>query len=282
MSYFFGVIGYPAKHSKSPWIHNHFLKQKGNDGIYRIFEASPKEFPKVLDALRTIGIDGFNVTVPYKEMIMEYLDEIDPYAKSIGAVNTVHVRNGKWIGYNTDGKGYVRSLKESFPHVTLQEKKALVIGAGGASRGIYRALVEESLLQIDIANRTVEKAKDLLKLNEQQIMSKVLSLREAEANLSQYDIIINTTAVGMSPNDNAQIISLNHLKKDAIVSDIVYKPFETTLLKEAKSQGAEVHHGHGMLVYQAALAHELWTASSLKADTLLKEFEQHLKGDEQC
>lgn len=282
MNYFFGVIGYPAKHSKSPWIHNHFLKQNGNEGIYRIFETPEEELPELISALKTVKVDGFNVTVPYKEKIVDYLDELDPYAELIGAVNTVHVKNGKWIGYNTDGKGYVRSVKEAFPNKDITKMKALIIGAGGAARGIYRALVEESLPSVDLCNRTLERGRGILQLNNSVTKSNLLSLQEAEVQLGQYDLIVQTTSVGMSPNSSEQILSLQNVNQQAIVSDIVYKPFETSLLKDAKQKGANILHGHGMLIYQAALAHEIWTSQTIQAEELLEKFKHQLKGEELC
>ncbi|MFC0522534.1 shikimate dehydrogenase [Pontibacillus salicampi] len=279
MNYLFGLIGYPAKHSKSPWIHQHFLDQQSLHGAYQIWETSPEGLKDTLSSMKKLAVDGFNVTVPYKEKVMDYLDEIDPYAEKVGAVNTVLLRDGKWIGYNTDGRGFVRSLQETYPHTRLSEKKALLIGAGGAARGIYAALLEENMQRVDIANRTKERAEALLPLNTSSASSSALSFQEAEDNLAKYDIVIQTTSVGMTPNDTAKPFALNHVKDGAIVADIIYKPFETVLLQEAREKGANILHGHGMLVYQAALAFELWTGTHVEASQLLKEFEQQLKGD---
>lgn len=282
MGYLFGLVGYPAKHSKSPWIHEHFLHQHSQQGAYRIFETSPELLRDQLHALKLVEVDGFNVTVPYKEEIIPYLDEVDEYASSVGAVNTVHVKDGKWIGYNTDGRGYVRSLLEQYPDTKLNETRVLLLGAGGAARGIYRALSEVGCPVIDIANRTASRGEALLSLRCEGTHSSVLSLAEAENELSTYDLIVQTTSVGMSPNEDNQIISLRNVRDRAIVSDIVYKPFETSLLKEASSKGARVLHGHGMLIYQAALAFEQWTGMSVEADHILTKFEQQLKGDTTC
>ncbi|MYL33397.1 shikimate dehydrogenase [Pontibacillus yanchengensis] len=282
MGYIFGLIGYPAKHSRSPWIHHHFLEQQHESGVYRIFETSPADLQSTLASMKQLQIDGFNVTVPYKEDILQYLDKLDPYAKKVGAVNTVLYQDGEWIGYNTDGKGFVRSLLEAYPNVDLSSSKALCIGAGGAARGIYTALLEEDMQRVDIANRTPERANTIVELNDQEIPSRAISLGEAEKSLEQYDIIVQTTSVGMPPNDHQQIISLTNVKKGAIVADIVYKPFETIFLQDAKQKGAHILHGHGMLIYQAALAYEKWTNTTIQADELLGKFEQQLKGDDAC
>ncbi|QSS99031.1 shikimate dehydrogenase [Pontibacillus sp. ALD_SL1] len=282
MGYLFGLVGYPAKHSKSPWIHEQFLKKQGEQGAYRIFETSPDVLKDKLQALKMVEVDGFNVTVPYKEEIIPYLDEVDSYASSVGAVNTVHVQDGKWIGYNTDGKGYVRSLVEEYPDTNLNKTRVLILGAGGAARGIYRALAEAGAPVIDIANRTASRGEALRKLRCESTESSVLSLEKAEEGLSNYDLIVQTTSVGMTPDESGQIISLRNVKHNAIVSDIVYKPFETSILKEAKNRGARVLNGHGMLIYQAALAFEQWTETFVEANDIVTKFEQQLKGDTTC
>lgn len=282
MSYFFGLIGYPASHSRSPWIHNQFLKQQSKQGIYRVFETSPDQLDSTLHSMKKLEVDGFNVTVPYKEEIVSFLDEIDPYAKIIGAVNTVNLENGKWVGYNTDGKGFIRSFKESYPRHDLSKMKVLCIGAGGAAKGIYRALIEEGTKHIDIANRSKQRAEGMLYLGNKETETSVHSLEEAEEQLQEYDLIVQTTSVGMTPNEEECILSLHHLRSDTIVSDIVYRPMETAFLRKAQKHGAPILHGHGMLLYQAALSYEIWTSTVLKADVLLEKFEQQLKGEKTC
>src|SRR5699024_10070827 len=143
MKYNFGLIGYPIKHSLSPWIHKQFLERTSLQGSYSIIEINPdRSFEEAMNNLRKKQIDGFNVTVPYKEKIMHYLDDMDEQAKKIGAVNTVLCKDNKWIGYNTDGIGYVRSLLHKFPSIeTGKDNKILLLGAGGAAKGIFHALV---------------------------------------------------------------------------------------------------------------------------------------------
>jgi len=282
VSYLLGLVGYPAAHSRSPWIHHEFLKQQNEQGVYRIFETPPEELASTLNSMKQLGVDGFNVTVPYKEGILPFLDKVDHYAKIIGAVNTVQHKDGQWIGYNTDGKGFVRSFKEAYPRHDLKDMKVLLLGAGGAAKGIYRALVEEGTTIVDIANRSQERAQEMSQLQETHTKTSILSLREAEDKLSKYDMIVQTTSVGMTPNDHESILSLEKIQPGAVACDIVYKPMETRFLNEAKKHGAYVLHGHGMLLYQAALSYEIWTSSVLKADLLLEKFEQQLKGEESC
>src|SRR5699024_9741120 len=149
--------------------------------------------------------------------------------------NTVLRNNDKWIGYNTDGLGYVRSLKSNFPNLfSNQMNRILIIGAGGAARGIYYSLIQTGFRYIDIANRTKKAAQEIVQLKDALTKTNILSLQEAEQTLEEYNVIIQTTSVGMRPNDDASIISLEHLSKDSIVSDIVYQPLTTRLLKQAR------------------------------------------------
>lgn len=210
-----------------------------------------------MDLLREKNLDGFNVTVPYKEQIIDYLDEIDPYAKKIGAVNTVQCKDGKWIGYNTDGIGYVRSLESKFPEIqTDKTNRILILGAGGAAKGIYHALVESGYSSITIANRTKEKAESL---TDQQPNNEAITLEAASTRMDTYDIIIQTSSVGMKPNTDEIIVPISALKRGVIASDIVYQPLMTQFLQDAKAQGAHIHLGHTMLLYQAQYAFEIWT-----------------------
>ncbi|PAD21877.1 shikimate dehydrogenase [Terribacillus saccharophilus] len=269
-----GLIGHPVEHSLSPWIHTQFMEQAGVEGEYKLYPIEPDVFDEKITALLQSGIDGFNITVPYKQRIIPFLDELDPDAAKIGAVNTAVRKNGKWIGYNTDGSGYVRALEQVIP--SQESLHVLMLGAGGAARGIYRALVANGFRYVDIANRTVSKAEQLLQLQEPKSITEILSYKEAQQKLDSYDIIIHTSSVGMSPHDREQIIPLANLKSNAVVSDIVYKPIETMLLRSAKQQGAIIHHGHSMLLYQAQYAFEIWSGQQVVIGELLNQLEQRL------
>lgn len=276
LHYQFGLIGYPVKHSLSPWIHRHFLEQTGLEGKYSIIEISPdSSFSEEMARLKTSSVNGFNVTVPYKEKIIPYLDELDEQAKQIGAVNTVINEAGKWVGYNTDGIGYLRALHSHYPTLeTKMEMNILILGAGGAAKGIIAALLQHGYRNVTIANRSIERAKNLATANERISVS---SLAEVEESLHQYELIIQTSSVGMKPNTLESIISLQTLEEGTVVSDIVYQPLMTTFLKEAAAKGAHIHFGHTMLLYQAQYAFEIWTGKrpiigSLE-DTLKKQLE---------
>lgn len=279
--YQFGLIGYPIQHSLSPWIHKQFLEKANLKGTYSIIEFDPNEsFAVQINKLKETKINGFNVTVPYKEKIIPYLDDIDTGAKRIGAVNTVLNKNGKWIGYNTDGIGYIRSLKSNFPNLfSNQMNRILIIGAGGASRGIYYSLIDAGFNLIDIANRTKESAIDIAKLKQPETNTTILSLEEAEKTVDLYDVIIQTTSVGMYPNADKSIISIDLIKENSIVSDIVYQPLLTNILKQAKSYGASIHFGHTMLLYQAQFAFEIWTNQHVSIGNMENKMKVILEGE---
>lgn len=269
-----GLIGFPVQHSKSPWIHRQFLNQLGLTGSYNLIEIEPDQFVAEMNRLKMSDLMGLNITIPYKEKVIPFLDGISPEAEAIGAVNTVVCQKQKWYGHNTDGLGLITALKVQFPDLFTGGKSVLLLGAGGASRGIYHALLQENFSEITIANRTVERAKTLLKLNQTSLKGEAISFAEAERQLAKFDLVIQTTSVGMSPDAESRVIDLDRLKEGTVVSDIVYQPFWTSLLKEAEARGGRVHHGHEMLIYQAKLAFELWTQQSVDAKQLLEMFNQ--------
>lgn len=278
--YQLALIGYPIKHSLSPWIHTNFLEKAQLTGDYRIIEIKPEQsLAQQLDDIKQQSINGFNVTVPYKQKIIPYLDKLDDEAKHIGAVNTVIYKNDQLVGYNTDGIGYVRSLEQAFPSLERQkeQKRLLILGAGGAARGIYYALMQAGYRFIDIGNRTRSSAEDIATLKMMSVHTNIKTLTEAEEKLSEYDVIIQTTSVGMRPNEDHSIISLHQLKPQSIVSDIVYQPIETKFLTDAKSKGAYIHHGHTMLLYQAQYAFELWTNKRISLNDMDKQLKQILE-----
>ncbi|MBO1626462.1 shikimate dehydrogenase [Bacillus arachidis] len=258
MKQLYGVIGNPIGHSLSPLMHNDAFEHLSIDAHYHAFLVEEETLGEAVKGLKALGVSGFNVTTPHKVSIMKYLDEIDPLAMQIGAVNTVVHRDGKLIGYNTDGIGYVRSL-QSISKEPLYQKRILLLGAGGACRGIYFSLVDAGVKEIDIANRTIEKAEQLIAGCKEGILSHALSLEQATEKQNNYDIIIHTTTIGMHPHVQNTPLQIQSLKPGTIVSDIIYNPFETKLLQEAKAKGAIVQNGIDMFVYQGALAFEMWT-----------------------
>lgn len=275
----FGLLGFPVKHSISPWIHEQFMKKTGIAGTYELFETRPESLEERIKSWRKEEIDGFNVTIPFKQDIVPFLDKVEEEARQIGAVNTVVNQNGEWKGYNTDGRGYYRSLVGSFPDLVPELSSVLLIGAGGAARGIYHVLVREGFQRVDITNRTLEKASRLVREEDENKKTTVLSLKQAEGNLSDYDVVIQTTSVGMEPSTEEIPISLDNLKRGTIVSDIVYKPLTTRFLTEGKKRGGMIHQGHAMLLYQAQYAFEIWTGKEAPLDSVLQQLEYRLRGN---
>lgn len=281
MNYRFKLIGYPIKHSLSPWIHRQFLEKTGIQGTYTIHEINPADsFEENINQLKQEQIDGFNVTVPYKQMIIPFLDELDDTASKMGAVNTVLNKNGKWIGYNTDGIGYLRSLQSKYPDLFKDhnKKKILLIGAGGAARAIYYSLINAGFMTINIANRTKSSAEKIVSVANSAVKTEILSLEEAEMGIDKYDLMIQTTSVGMKPNTNQAILSIDKLKEGTIVSDIVYQPLETKFLIQAEGNGARLHFGHTMLLFQAQYAFEIWTDIQVNMDKMDKKLQDVLEG----
>lgn len=254
----FGVIGDPIAHSLSPAMHNKELMELGIDAYYHPFRIDEKDLKTAVEGMKVIGIDGFNVTIPHKTAIIPLLDKVDPLAKAIGAVNTVVREDGLFVGYNTDGVGFVESLKEGWKE-DLTKEKALIIGAGGAAKAIYYTLLSHGLQTVDICNRTVQKAEALIANQPYKANSKALSLEDAESNIGNYSLIIQTTSIGMDPDIDKSPLSLKGINSSTFVSDIIYNPEETMFLKQAGQNGAKTQNGLGMLVYQGALAFEKWT-----------------------
>ncbi|MBN3556222.1 shikimate dehydrogenase [Fictibacillus nanhaiensis] len=253
------VIGDPIDHSLSPVMHTAAFNQTGISGTYEKKRVSSDQLEEFVTFLKDSNYAGINITIPHKVAILPLLDEIDDEAKEIGAVNTVVNKDGRLIGYNTDGKGFLLGLKEKI-NKPLSELNVLLIGAGGAARAIAYALSKETPKYMAIANRSEERLYSLLKdLNDERIEG--LSLQKAEGELARFDVLINTTNAGMHPNTDSIPLKLNLLKKDAVVSDIVYNPLTTRWLKDAKGKGATTDNGVSMLVMQGAMAFEKWTGT---------------------
>ncbi|MBF0706474.1 shikimate dehydrogenase [Guptibacillus hwajinpoensis] len=275
MGKLYGLIGHPIGHSMSPIMHNGEFKELGLSHHYHAFDLSPEQLEDGVDAMKMLDIQGFNVTIPHKVAIIPLLDEVEQEAIDIGAVNTVYKRDGKYIGTNTDGSGYLFSLLTLIGEKNLSGKKILVIGAGGAARAVAVSVSQSEVASLTIANRTLEKAEELSKLCQHYSVANAITLSEAETSLGQFDIVINTTSIGMSPHLDRMPISLEHIRSGTVVSDLIYNPLETKWMKLAKSKGAVTDNGISMFVEQGALAFEKWTGVSpdrkRMRNTVLKE-----------
>ncbi|MBC1371045.1 shikimate dehydrogenase [Listeria booriae] len=269
------VIGNPIAHSLSPAMHTALLEKNQLDASYVPFLLEEETFADAMLGLKTLGISGFNITSPFKEKILPFLDAIDVEAKACGAVNTVVVRDGKWTGYNTDGAGYLEGLQSLKP--ITHTDQILILGAGGASKAIFHALANRTDANITIANRTVEKAVNMVA----GTTHAAISLQEAKTNLADYTIIIQTTSAGLTKENPELPISLQNLAPGTIASDIIYNPAKTAFLEEAETHGAIIQNGLPMFVNQAAIAFQLWTG--LDADReLMKQIVLKQVGGTEC
>lgn len=249
------VIGYPVKHSRSPQIHRYWLEKYNLAGTYDLAELKPEELEGFIASLHQPENAGTNVTIPYKQDVLEFLDEIDQDARDVGAVNTIYKREGKLLGTNTDVYGFLANLAQGAPNWQETTKTVLIIGAGGAARAILTAMKQASISNIYIANRTIDRAQNLA--NDIHKAAKPISMDAVEDILPTADLIINTTSLGMAGQPPLEL-DVSLLPAHAIVSDIVYSPLKTDLLVRAKARGLVSVEGLGMLLYQAVRGFELW------------------------
>jgi len=258
-----GIIGDPVEHTLSPAMHNAAFEELNLDFIYVAFRVRKEELRDALIGARSLDVLGLNVTMPHKTVVLRYLDEIDSTARAIGAVNTILNKEGYLIGYNTDGIGALKALKEN--GVTPNGKKLLLLGAGGAGKAIAFQAARE-VGELTILNRTPQKAKKLAEVLRKEFNKKinrnVLSTEIIKKELRDADILINATSVGMHPNINQSLAPKSSLRPDLCVMDIVYDPLETKLAKDAKAVRAKIISGIEMLVYQGAASFEIWTSQA--------------------
>lgn len=251
-----GVMGWPVAHSRSPVIHNHWIAAHGLRGAYGLFPVAPAALPDAVRGLRALGLAGCNVTIPHKVAAMALVDEVDPLAARVGAINTIVVRSdGKLHGFNNDVFGFMESLRQARPDWQADAGAAVVLGAGGAARAVLVGLLDAGATEIRLLNRTRDKAQALAEEFGPAVRS--LDWEERHAALAGAALLVNTTNQGMqgqSPLD----LNLTALPTDALVCDIVYTPLETPLLAAARERGNTVVNGLGMLLHQARPAFEAW------------------------
>ncbi|MCK5177337.1 MAG: shikimate dehydrogenase [Candidatus Aenigmarchaeota archaeon] len=251
-----GVIGKPIEHSMSPPMHNAAFLKNSLNYVYLAFGV--EDLGGAIKSMLALNIRGYNVTIPYKTEVIAYLDQIEPVAKKIGAVNTIVNENNILKGYNTDYIGAIEALEEK---IKIKDKKAIVLGAGGASRAICFGLLNKGA-EVLILNRTVEKGMQLADELNQHWKNKASSMSVNEATIQltkNYDILINTTSVGMHPKINQTPLEKKFLAKNLLVMDIIYNPLQTQFLKDAKNIGCKTISGLKMFVNQGAISFELFT-----------------------
>lgn len=255
-----GVIGHPIKHSKSPLIHNYWIRRYDVNASYEAIDIAPEELEQRIRALVKDGFKGFNVTIPHKQSIMEVCDEVDEIAQKVGAVNTVIVsEDGKLRGTNTDVFGFIENLKEAERQFgyswNIAHGSALVLGAGGAARAVVKGLIDAGAPEIYVANRTFGKADQLRDLDRAKV--KPIPWEEREEVLGNINLVVNTTALGMDGQPELEM-NLSGTHEDAVVCDIVYAPLYTQLLKDARAHDLRIVTGIGMLLHQARPAFDAW------------------------
>ena len=268
-----GLIGHPVEHSFSPPMHNAAFEKLDMDYAYVAFDVNPNNLENAIKGAEALNIKGFNVTIPHKIDVMNYLDEIDEVAQLIGAVNTIDFKNLK--GYNTDGIGAIRAIEEV---ISIKNKNVLIAGAGGASRAISFYIAKYGASTLKILNRNVEKAQKLASdISNSGLIDYVFSDSINNMDLSDVDILINTTPVGMHPNiDDVPIAQARDMHEDLVVFDAVYNPNETGLLKQAIEADAKPVYGIKMLLYQGAESFEIWTGKKAPVDVMHEALTKYL------
>ena len=261
------LIGHPVEHSFSPPMHNRAFEKLNMDYAYVAFDVEPANLKSAIEGAKALNIKGFNVTIPHKISVIEFLDEIDEVASLIGAVNTIDFKNMK--GYNTDGIGAVKAIEEV---TSIKDKNVVIAGAGGASRAISFYIAKYGADTMTILNRNPLKAQNLASdVSNSGLIGEVKSdsISEINAYLADADILIDTTPVGMHPNvDDEPIATSQNMHEDLVVFDAVYNPNETVLLKEAIKAGAKPVYGIKMLLYQGAESFKIWTGRDAPVDEM--------------
>lgn len=265
-----GLLGYPIRHSKSPHMHNMAFQHLGLNYAYLVFEVNESNLKEAISAMKTLDVAGFNVTMPNKSNVIPLLDEVSPEARLIGSVNTVRNDNGRLIGYNTDGKGYVMSLRDE--GISPEGKRFVMAGAGGAARSVAIQLALDGAEEIVILNRDAAASEEISKAINNNIKGcKTITSDyndvKLKNQLKEADIFINCTPLGMHPHEDKSIISDSSLLyPELIVSDIVYSPPKTKLLQMAEEVGCKNFNGLGMMIGQGALAFKIWTGVDMPID----------------
>lgn len=271
-----GIFGYPIEHTFSPLMHNAAFSALGLDYCYMPFEVQPEDLKSAVESIRALNIRGVNITVPHKEAVIKYLDELSKEAKLIGAVNTIENRGGKLIGHNTDARGFIKSLLED-AKIRVEGKRILLLGAGGAGKGVAVSCALEGASEIIIANRTIKRAEELAKylsMHFKKTRFSAIPLEIERHKISnavvKTDILINATSLGLK-GKGLLPISQKDLHRELVIYDLIYNPQITPLLKIAKRAGVKkAVNGLGMLIYQGALAFQIWTGKKPPVDVMKK------------
>jgi len=293
MSKYIGLIGYPIKHSISPFFQQAALDYYQLDIRYEAWETVPTQLQKIVNDIRRPQNIGANVTVPYKETVLPLLDEVDDLAGSIGAVNTIVKRDDRLMGFNTDVYGFIEVLDKE-GHFNPEGKKAFILGAGGVARAVCFALVQRKVAALSITDGIFERASALA----ENLMSHIKRVAPSQkgiktdinsfqwenlssaSTLTNCDLIVHCTTIGMkdSPQEGQSPLSLEVIPKNVLVYDVVYNPWPTSLLRLAQKAGANILGGLPMLVYQGAASFKLWTGREAPVDIMFHKAKEALTG----
>jgi len=270
------VVANPIKHSISPFIHNSAFEATNTNGVYLAWEVDATELAETVANIRRYQMYGINLSMPYKEQVIPYLDQLSEEACLIGAVNTVVNREGTLIGYNTDGKGFFKSL----PSFKISGKRMVLLGAGGAAKAILAQAILDGVSQISVFVRSssIEKTRPYLKKIQNATGFRVdlfalEDVQDLQDSITQADLLVNATSVGMDGSSQPIPTSIV-LPEKLLVADVIYQPFETPFLKWARKQGNQSINGLGMLLYQAAEAFQLWTGKEMPTDQIWELLKQ--------
>ena len=270
------VVANPIKHSISPFIHNSAFEATNTNGVYLAWEVDATELAETVANIRRYQMYGINLSMPYKEQVIPYLDQLSEEACLIGAVNTVVNREGTLIGYNTDGKGFFKSL----PSFKISRKRLVLLGAGGAAKAILAQAILDGVSQISVFVRSssIEKTRPYLEKIQNATgfgvdLFALEDIQELQDSITKADLLVNATSVGMD-GSSQPIPTGIVLPEKLLVADVIYQPFETPFLKWAKNQGNQSINGLGMLLYQAAEAFELWTGKEMPTDQIWELLKQ--------
>ena len=270
------VVANPIKHSISPFIHNKAFEATHTNGVYVAWEVEVTDLAETVANVRRYQMFGINLSMPYKEQVISYLDQLSEEARLIGAVNTVVNREGTLIGYNTDGKGFFKSL----PSFKISGKKMVLLGAGGAAKAILAQAILDGVSQVSVFVRSasIEKTRPYLEKLQNETGFKVdlfalEDVSELQARIIDSDLLVNATSVGMD-GVSLPIPTSIVLPEKLMVADVIYQPFETPFLNWARNQGNHAVNGLGMLLYQAAEAFQLWTGKEMPTDQIWELLKQ--------
>ncbi len=274
-----GVIGKNIKNSLSPLFHNQIILKHSLNFCYLPFQVAETDLSKAIQGIKTLNTRGVNITFPYKEKVIEFLDEAEESARRIGAINTIVNNKGFLTGYNTDVIGFKKSLQEDGKFV-IKGKKAVILGAGGAARAVVYALLEEEIEEICIFNRTLEKAKKI-KQNLSSFFPKsrisvfLLEGENLKEKIEKAHLLVNATSLGMPPRiDNTPLPDEKLFHPNLLVYDLIYRPARTLFLRQAKRAGAKIINGLPMLVYQGIESFYLWTGLKPEGKEVLEIIEK--------